>query len=64
MTTLAITSNGADVKSQTFDGWDVYNVFKKDGKLGNAKAKGERARSMEASFKLADDMDTHFLEKA
>jgi hypothetical protein len=56
MITLAITSNGADVKSQTFDGWDIYKGFKKNGKLGDGKSKSARGEAIVKSLKLADEL--------
>lgn len=58
MVTLAITSNGADVKSQTFDGWDIYKGFKKNGTLGSAKSKASRGKAIEQSLKFADELAT------
>ena len=53
--TLAITSNGADVKSQTFRGWDIYNHWKATGRLSGAKSKGgSRDEAVDKGLALAD----------
>jgi hypothetical protein len=56
--TLAITSNGADVATQTEDGWDVYNHWKQSGKLAGAEEKRGSQRGAETENKLviADKM--------
>jgi hypothetical protein len=50
--TLAITSNGADVATQTEDGWDVYNHWKQSGKLAGAEEKRGSQRGAETENKL------------
>lgn len=56
--TLAITSNGADVATQTEDGWDVYNHWKQSGRLAGSKEKRGSQRGAETENKLviADKM--------
>jgi len=55
---LAITSNGADVRTQTFDGWDVYRHWKKTGQLAGAPEKSGALRGKATENKLvaADKM--------
>jgi hypothetical protein len=50
--TLAITSNGADVATQTEDGWDVYNHWKQSGRLAGSVEKRGSQRGAETENKL------------
>lgn len=52
LVTLAITSNGADVATQTEDGWDVYNHWKQTGKLAGSPEKRGALRGAETENKL------------
>jgi hypothetical protein len=53
LVTLAITSNGADVATQTEDGWDVYNHWKQTGRLAGSLEKRDALRGAETENKLA-----------
>jgi hypothetical protein len=53
LVTLAITSNGADVATQTEDAWDVYKFWKQSGKLAGAPEKRGAMRGGEVEEKLA-----------
>jgi hypothetical protein len=50
---LAITSNGADVATQTEDAWDVYKFWKQSGNLAGAPEKRGAMRGGEVEEKLA-----------
>jgi hypothetical protein len=55
--TLAITSNGADVNTQSQDGWKIYNHWKTGGKLAKAEKRGsQRGDAVEAMLETADLM--------
>ena len=58
--TLAVSSNGADVNTQTVDAWEVYKHWKKSGKLAGATKRGStRAEAVEEHLALADKMSEH-----
>lgn len=58
--TLAVSSNGADVNTQTVDAWEVYKHWKKSGKLEGANKRGStRAEAVEEHLALADKMAEH-----
>jgi SAM-dependent methyltransferase len=50
---LAVTSNGADVATQTEDAWDSYKYWKQSGRLAGAPNKRGAMRGDEVEEKLA-----------
>lgn len=61
-TLMAITSNGNAVDAQTFNSWDLYQDWKKTGKLysGAVDVTGKRQSAIQEHLKMMDEFIANF----